>query len=487
MSRVRSLLLGWMLAVLVPAASVADGPYAISPEEKAGAGQIQRAVEAGTQASVETLVGLVRHENPRVQTAALLGLLRLANAPLDFAAALDAAKGLKDSKQAFVAAAADVALIALDRQVPIAERRARLVKLTESREGRGPLRATDRATVPPPAECKEGYQRRMAAEALRAIGDASVLPALEAMADDSFGESGDSLDRKAGSGVAFHAWWAIRSQGLPEEEKLRVLAGALRHGEPFGSRWSDAACRLLAGAGEPAVPVLIPLARGEDRRSKLWALRTLRDFSTSQSARDVVIEVCAKDIESEDRLVRQSAAFTLRELADRKSVPVLARALAASPDPYVRERAAFTLGRIEDEGTLAPLKAALSDADWGVKTQAAAHLARRGFRDGEPVLLDALGEREGTAGSIAVGALEFIQDRERLAERLAALLRKQPGEEQLAARPRILLDEARNRILRQLATWDPEKLRPGAPALKPVLANHLRPDLVQAVLKKLGD
>jgi len=484
MSRVRSLSLPMLLVALAPAASFAHYPFPATPEEKEKAGQIQRATQAGTidlQVSVAALAGMVRDENPRVQTAALLGILRLANAPLDFAAAITAATALKDSKHLFVAAAAEVALIVLDKQTPVEKRRAQLVKLTQSKEGR------DRAVGLPRGECKEGYQRRMAAEALRVIGDASALPALEALADDSFGERDDSFDMKAGARVAFEAWWAIRSAGLADEEKLRVAAGALRLGEPYWSRWCDAACRILEEAGEPAVPVLIPLAKGDDRRSKLWALRTLRHFRTSKEAREAVQDVCTRDIESEDQLVRHSAVYALGELAEKRVLPALAKALAKSPDPYVRERAAFALGRIEDEGTVALLKAALADADQGVKVQAAAQLARKGVSDGEPILLDALGEREGVAGAIAVGAIAFVKDQNRLAERIVALFAKQPGEEQLAERPRILLDEARNRILRELATWDAEKLRPLAPALKPLLVHQRRSDLAQALLKKLGD
>ena len=44
-----------------------------------------------------------------------------------------------------------------------------------------------------------------------------------------------------------------------------------------------------------------------------------------------------------------------------------------------------------------------------------------------------------------------------------------------------------SRILRELATWDIEKLRPLAPALKPVLAEQRGSGWAQAVLKKLGD
>ncbi len=234
------------------------------------------------------------------------------------------------------------------------------------------------------------------------------------------------------------------------------------------------------------MPLLIPVVKGENRRSKLWALRTLRHFRNSKEARNTILAVCSKDLKSEDRLIQRFAVDAIGELPEKTMLPALADALATSPDPYVRQRAAWGLGQIDDESIVASLKAALSDADWGVKTQAAAQLARRGLPDGDPILLDALDQREGVAGMIAAGALAFIKDQDQLAQRLAALFRKQPGEDLLAERPRILLDEARNRVMRELATWDEEKLRPLAAVLRLHLPRQRRSDLARAVLDKLG-
>lgn len=480
MNRTRSLLPAMLLAVLAPTAGFAHYPFPSSPEEKQKAGQIKQAVEAATQDSLVTLTKLLGDKNPRVRTAALLGIMRLSKSSLNLTAAVDAATGLKDSQQAYVSAAAEAALIVLDRQITLEQRRAQLIKLTQSKEGR------DRAVLLPRGQCKEGYQRRMAVEALGVVGDASVLPALEALANDSFGDHDDSFDMRAGARVAFDVWWKIRSERLTEEEKLRVLVGTLRLGEPFGSRWCDAACDEIEKAGGPAVPLLIPLARGKERRSKLWALRTLRHFRSSQEARDTLLNVSTGDLKSENQLVRQVAANTLGELSDDRSLPALSDALARSPDPYVRERAAWGLGRIDDERTVAPLKAALSDTDRRVRTQAAAQLARRGLADGEPILLDALGRWEDMYWSIALGAMKFIKDQDRLTERIVALLQKQPGENQLGERQRILRSQARVRTMSELATWEKKKLRPLAPALEPLLTPQ-QSILSRTILKKLRD
>ena len=84
--------------------------------------------------------------------------------------------------------------------------------------------------------------------------------------------------------------------------------------------------------------VLIPVAKGQDKRSRLWALRTLRSIR-SKEALATVREVCAKDLDSEDRLVRRSAAYALSEVADESILPALVAALAKHADRQVRWRA----------------------------------------------------------------------------------------------------------------------------------------------------
>jgi len=478
MRRAGLLSVALLFVLVAPTGGVAHYPFPTSQQEKDAAVRIAGAVQARNQAAVATLTELLGGDNARIQTAALLGVMRLSDADLDFTKAAAAAGALTESKRAYVAAAAEVTGILLDKKMPVKQRRATLVKLTQSTKGR------DRAVYLPRGEGKEGYQRRMACEALRTIGDASVLPALEALANDSFGDHDDSFDMKAVARVAFDVWWSIRSPGLKESEKLPVLVGVLKLGEPYWSRWCDAACELLEAAGPKAVPLLIPVAKGSDRRAKLWALRTLRQ-ERGKEAVSTIIEVCTKDLDSNDRLVRQSAMYSLADVADQRVLPTLVKVLAGNPDTQLRERAAFALGKINDQAALAALKAALKDADLVVKTQAAAQLARQGFRDGDAILLDSLGTREGPAGSIAAGAMAHIRDHNRLAERIAELLQTIPGEEQLEERPRILLKEVRNRMLRQLATWDTEKLQLMAPVLRPALQKFTRSGWAKNVLKKM--
>ena len=80
MGRVRSLGLAMLFSVLAPASSFAHYPFPSTQEEKQKAGQIARAVRAGAQDSVESLTAFLADKNPRVQTAALLGIMRLSKA-----------------------------------------------------------------------------------------------------------------------------------------------------------------------------------------------------------------------------------------------------------------------------------------------------------------------------------------------------------------------------------------------------------------------
>jgi HEAT repeat protein len=469
-----------LLLVALGTPSHAHYPFPCSHEEKARAAAIARAVEAGDQAGLDALTKLLGDENARTRTAALLGIMRLSKAPLDFQAATAAAKGLTGADRNFLAAAAEATLILLDKGTPLEERRARLIEMTESKDDEADPRKW------PGRDNRAAFRRRMGVEALRELGGDAVMPALQALANDPTGGFDDSFDMKPVARVAFDAWWGMRSKDLTEDERLHVLIEMLRLGDPFKSRWCDAACDLIEKEGEKAVPLLIPLARGADKRSKLWALRTLRQIGT-EDAMTCVREVCIGHLDSEDQLTRQYAAYALSQVADVSLIAPLAKALAESPDPQVRERAAAAFGIIDDERAVAPLRAALADANEGVRTRAAAELAKKGLDDGEDILLASLGRREGSAGYIAAAAMASIRDRERLARRVAQLLRKQPGEEKLDERGRILLAETRNRILRELVRWDAEALRPMAPTLGPALPEYGGSGWAKKLLEKLRE
>jgi len=446
-----------------PATAFAHYPFPCSQEEKQKAALIDRAVKAPSQASVDSLTALLAHKNPRIQTAATLGLMRLPTRQLDFRSATAAIKGLTESKRAFVKAAAEAALILLHSQTPIKERRVQLVKLTES---------------------KEGYRRRMAVEALRAIGDRSVLRGLEALSNDRFGDHDDTYDMKANARVAFEVWWQIRTRGIAEKEKLPVLVQSLRLAEPFWSRWGDAACDLLEKEGEKAAPLLIPLLTGKDRRSKLWAVRTLK-YIGGKDTIDILLDVALKDVDSDDRLVRSVAMDVLVRYPEKRCLRTLVAVLAKSHEPYMRARAATAIGHIDDKSVVGVLRKALSDPEEWVRTQAAAQLARKGLRDGDKILLRSLGSYYIGTRNIALRAMPFIKDQDKLKERLHDLLKKQSGEEQLSQQKRILLSAMRRDVLRELSGWDKESLRRVVPALRALLRSSVSQPAGR-LLKKLG-
>jgi HEAT repeat protein len=484
MSFTKPLLSAILTLLLAPALCLAHYPFPCSQEEHEAAELIGKAVEARTQESVATLVDLLEDENSRIQTAALLGTIHLADRPLDFTEVETVASELKDSERDFLSATGDVAVIVFDKELTDEERLARLVLLTKSTEGRenGML---------PRGEGQKAYQRRMAAETLGVLGDASVLSDLEALVDDGFPSWDDSFDMKPCGRVAFESWWKIREPELSEEEKLPALVGSLHLGTPFRSRWCDAACNLLYEAGEASVPYLIPLANGDDRNAMLWALRTLSSLSDCEDARRAALETCLREIFSEDALVRQASAGTLSRTADESALPALANVLETSPHADVRERTVFALQRIEGDQAVALLKAALADDEPYVRTRAAAVLVRKGVHEGETILLEALENMEYPYINIAIDSIPHIQNQTQLVERLGVLLQEQPGERDLEERPRLLLEEKRNSVLRTLEFyWEEEedRIRPIVERLKPCL-EEMEPKTgdVQSLLNMLEE
>lgn len=454
-----------LLLCLMQVTCFAHYPYPMSKDEKEAADKITRAVQNKNQSSVATLAKLLDDENSRIQTAALLGIMRLTNEDLDFEEVRAAISELEqdDATPPFLSAAVESTQILLDEQSPEKKRISKLIALTES---------------------KEGYRRRMAVEAIRPLGDKSVLKALENLANDSFGDHDDRFDMRAVARVAFDVWWSIRSKDLTEEQRLPVLIDILKLGEPYRSRWCDAACDLIEKEGQKAVSLLIPAAKDGDRRSKLWARRTLRAIG-GEEAVSALLEFCVADLDAKDRLVRQSAANSIFFQPDKRVLPAITTELQKNKDPIVRRSLAAAMGQIDDKRTVSPLKAALKDPDEVVRAWSAAGLVRKGFSDGDAILLDSL--ELFSVGGIAAGAMSFISDQEHLAERIADILQKQPGKEIKTERQMILFKEVRSRILRTLASWDAEKLLPMSTTLKPVLEEYPKSGWTKRILDKLSD
>jgi len=446
----KGLWMSLMVTAIHARVALAHYPFPCSEEEKGKAAQIEKAVAARSAEGVAALAQLLGDANARVQTAAALGLMRLSGASLSLDAPIQALRGLKEAKAPFLAAVAEVALTMLDKGTPVEERRAQLVKLTQSQEGRDGEMSTRRAGT------RTAWLRRMAVEGLRELGDRSVLAALEDLRDDYFGEMDDTFDMRSVAVVAFEVWWGLRSAGLREDERLPVLVAALSQGEPFSSRWCHAACRVLEAAGEKAVPLLIPLLASKDRRPKLWAMRTLTHIG-GKEATGPLLDVALKDVESEDSVIRSVALNALVWHLEKRCLPTLTRLATQSQDAHVRSQAIWAIARLGDESCVPVLKSALADPHELTRAHAAAGLARMGKSDGDDALLACLaGEWPATRAAALEGA-RHIKDQTRVRQRFLEVLRGGPEEGKLE---RDRLERVRNDVVRELLSWDKEKLRP---------------------------
>ena len=102
MHRAGLLSLAFLFVMGAPTRGLAHYPFPSSQDEKDAALRIEAAVHARNQTSVGTLTELLGGEKPRIQTAALLGVMRLSTADLDFTKAA-AAAGLPSLQNAAVA------------------------------------------------------------------------------------------------------------------------------------------------------------------------------------------------------------------------------------------------------------------------------------------------------------------------------------------------------------------------------------------------
>ena len=97
------------------------------------------------------------------------------------------------------------------------------------------------------------------------------------------------------------------------------------------------------------------------------------------------IEQLTRAIESADDETRISAIWALGSSGDASVVPRLI-SLYDSPDQGVRKMAVYALGALPGDSQLPTLRTALQDSVHDVRWNAAVALARKGSRDGVPVL-----------------------------------------------------------------------------------------------------
>jgi len=97
------------------------------------------------------------------------------------------------------------------------------------------------------------------------------------------------------------------------------------------------------------------------------------------------VAALTRTVGSSDGEARISAIWALGSSGDAAVVPTL-QPLCQSDDPGVRKMAVYALGALPGEAQLVTLRTALQDSTADVRWNAAVALARKGSRDGVPVL-----------------------------------------------------------------------------------------------------
>jgi HEAT repeat protein len=469
----RHRLLGAFALVTLAAPAYGGHPFPASPGERAKAIEVLRAVRAGDQEGVKALTALLRDENPRVQAAAVVGLLRLSHEDLKFAEPLARVQQWQGMRPPFLRAALRAAEIALDHGTPRDDRVAGLIVLTRS---------------------EEGFERRMAVEALRgqrmhrlARNDV-VLPALAEMADDPFDDRDGDFDGKPVGATAFEVWWSLIAHNVDQDERPPMLLEALVMGEPYRSAWSAAVCdRIAERAGEMA-PMLLPLLEGENRRARLWAQRVLADIGGSKSIA-ALQDVWARDLGGDDELARTVAESGLRRHPDRRVLPRFVQEAIRDKELLLAWQAVYGLGKLDDEEALPKLRQAADDHRELVRVQAAAQLVHRGQDAGTLAVLTALTSETEIVRLIARWGLPKVPDIERLYARCIKLLKVKPDEEEkLPEQARDRLRRVRFDLLEDIYTWDRERQQhwPLVYAIRDLLDHPPYDGWAAKILRKLG-
>lgn len=462
----RSLLpcLAALLAVAAPA--LAGYPFPNSLDEKQAGTQVLAAVRAADQDGVKALTALLDNRNPRIQAAGFVGLLRLSHTELDVAAPLATVRGWAKGRPPYVRAALKVAAVALDHSTKLEPRLNALIAFTQS---------------------EEGFERRMAAEALRGQRERAVLRALEAMANDGFEDRDGDFDAKAVSRTAFEAWWDLRSKGVDEDERPPILVRTLPLGEPFRSRWGAAACELLEKEGQAAVPLLLALLTGKDRRSRLWAMRALRNIGGTKVVA-ALQDAWVKDLDSTERLESDMAFRGLLRHPEARSLPRLVRHFVKKGELYAAWQGVFAMGKLDKEAALRELGAVLGDHRELIRTQAAAQLVVLGSADGEEAVIAALGDYGEATRLVARWALPHVKDPRKASERLIELLKVKPTDAKLPEREQEQLRRLRIDLLEEIAAWDRarQQHRPLIYAIRDLLADRRLASFAATALRKMG-
>ncbi|MCS9217910.1 HEAT repeat domain-containing protein, partial [Pseudomonas aeruginosa] len=165
-----------------------------------------------------------------------------------------------------------------------------------------------------------------------------------------------------------------------EDAVVDALCAALADPVPAVA---DAAAQSLGELKEPAVGRrLLPWLGHADAFVRASVLRALRELRLEESA---VPALAA--LGDPQAAVRREAVAVLGWLRHQPALAELARLASADVDPEVRRAATGALGLSREVTVLPALCAALADAQWQVREEAATTLGKLGREEaGEPLL-----------------------------------------------------------------------------------------------------
>lgn len=423
---------------LLCSTAFARHPFPSSPDEYQKAEQIKKAIADDNQDSINILLDFLKDDNPRVQTAATLGLGKQAVKDLDIEEAIPILNELQYADKDYLRAAVKVTLILANQDIDTIKKQEKLIALME---------------------VDDKFMRKMAIRGIKEIGNEKVLPFLPRKANETENYADDSYDVEPVAKVAFEVWWHIKSKSLnEEEERIEWLIDSLNLASPFGSPWGDAACKYLEKIGEPAIPHLLKAFKSKNRQEKLWSGKVLKNIN-AENIKDSLVETALKDLKNSDPVIRHMGMSILIQYGNEENIDLFIN-LLKNKHFYVRLATITTLGNLGGEKAVTSLLESLQDKNERVRTEAAYQLAKMGRKEGYETLYSSFGSKDTRVRKISLSALDYIDDNDKAYTKLMNLLEKKADEDKFKEKEKAKLAMIRVDIIQFLSKTGYKKVFP---------------------------
>jgi len=337
--------------------------------------------------------------------------------------------------------------------------------------------------------------RRVAAEALGAIGDPQAVPALI----QALGDNDSSVRRAAAEALVKIGAPAvpalIQALGDSDSDVRRAAAWALGklgdpHAVPALSVWvhagEDAARNALQTLRHPALDLTQAVAQVAAQGAWGVLIRALPNEKVREAVVGLgtpAVPALIQALGDSDRNVRRAAAAALGAIGDPHAVPALIKALG-DRDLYVRRAAAGALGAIGDPQAVPALIQALGDSYSDVRRVAAGALGELGDPKAVPALIKALGDWDPYVRRAAAEALGKLGDPKAVPALIKALGDSSEDVRRAAAAALVKIGTpAVPALIKALGDSDRDVRRAVAEALGAISDPQAVPALIQA----LGD